>query len=258
MSRTGSFLTALMLAFASVMACATPAFAQNFRNADLYLIHGLPGNELDNAMLMLDFPNDLPVDILVGLPGTGTLNVFYTNVILGDIKGPLTLTVGTYQVEFRQANAMTPGSGALIASNTVAVRSGENHTAILHETTARTPTVTAYNNDDSRISTTSARVVFRHDALIGPVDMSLASAVGLPGIAAPNLTNPNSSAVFNLATGPYVLYVKAAAQTTDLVTPIPVFLSPRNEYIYYLVGSTDRSTLRVISQSFPLKPKLLP
>src|SRR6266540_1653125 len=116
MSRPGTLLTALTLAFAGVVAFASTASAQNFRSADLYLIHGLPGNELDNPQMNIDFPNELPVDILVGLPGTGTLNVFYTNVVFGDIKGPLILTVGTYQVEFRQADAVNPGSGALVAS----------------------------------------------------------------------------------------------------------------------------------------------
>jgi len=251
MFRTGSRLVALTLAAVAVWGLlATQARAQFNTYGELTLIHGLPGNELDNASLDLDFPNDLPVDICVGLPGTGTLNCFYADVKFGEIRGPLQLTVGTYQVDFRQADLVTPGSGNLIASATVTIESRDNRSAIFHVTTSRTPKVTSYKNDTSRLTFTSSRVVFRHNAQIGPVDMSVLSTIGMPGATATNLSNSQQSGVFNLATGPYTRYVRPAGNPTNLLAPVSVFLYPKNASVYYLVGSTDRGTLAVITQSY--------
>ena len=256
MLRTGAFCAAVSLAFAGIaMLHPSQAHAQNFRVSELYFVHGLPGNELDDPLEMIDFPNDLPVDICVGIPGSGTLNCFFANVPLGQARGPLLLTTGTYQVEMRQANFAAPGTGALVDSATVTLQRGDNHTALLHISLTGAPVINDFLNDDSRIASTSARATFRHGAREGAVDMSLLSTMGQPGIAAPSLQNPQQSAVSNIAAGPYVLFVKPAGQAMDLVAPANVFLNSRNAYFFYLVGSTERGTIRVITHNFALKAK---
>jgi hypothetical protein len=234
------------------------ATAQDPRAAELYIVHGLPGDELDDPIEMIDFPNNLPVDICAGIPGTGTLNCFFANVPFGQIRGPLVFTAGVYQVEIRQADLTTPGAGALIAAASVALRSRESHSALLHISQAGTAMLTSYKNDNAALSVTNSRVTFRHGARIGPVDMSVQSTIGLPGFAATNLQNPQQSTAATLTTGPYVRYVKAAGQPTDLLSPAPIFLAPRNAYFFYLVGSQSRNTLQVITHNFTVPPKFLP
>lgn len=258
MFRTGPLFIALGLAVAGMVGFQPSAQAQNFSAAELFVVHGLPGNELDDPLEMIDFPNNLPIDICVGIQGTGTFNCFFANVPLGQIRGPLLLTAGIYQVEIREADLTTPGNGTLIQATSVALRARESHSTLLHISQAGVPTLTDYMNDDSRIALTNARVTFRHGARIGPVDMSVQSTIGLPGFAAPNLQNPLQSTAANLATGPYQLFVKPAGQPTDLLSPAPVFLNPRNAYFFYLVGSQNRGTLQVITHNFALRPKLLP
>jgi hypothetical protein len=251
MSRMKSLLVILTLAAVAILGYhPASGYAQFNSSGQLNLIHGLPGDDLDNENLDLDFPSALPVDICVGLPGTGTLNCFYSNVTLGEIKGPLQMTVGTYQVEFREADLVSPGSGSLIASATVPIQGRDNRAAILHVTTTRTPKVTAYRNDTSLLPLTGAKVVFRHNSQIGPVDMSLVSPFALPGATGANLSNPQQSSVSNLMTGPYMLHVRPAAKSTDLLPPENVFLSPHSGTAYYLIGSTERQTLAVIRQQY--------
>jgi hypothetical protein len=255
MLRRGSLLAAWAMAVIGVVTWSSSVAQAQFGNrpAELYIVHGLPGDELDDPTEMIDIPNNLPVDVCVGLPGTGTLNCFYAGVEFGQIRGPLSLTAGTYQVEIREADLTTPGSGPLLVSGTVPLRSGSNFTAIVHITPAGTPKLTAYENDTARLALTSSRVTFRHDSRNPPVDMSLQSTIGQPGVATFNLANPQQSAASNVATGPYVRYVKPAGQPTDLLTPAAVFLNPRNAYFFYLVGSTERSTLQVITHNFQVK-----
>lgn len=225
-------------------------WAQPSRTASVYFIHGLPGDELDDPSESLDFPNSLPVDILVGLNGTGTMNLYYSNVQFGNVQGPLSLTTGTYTIQVRQANLTTPGTGPLYVTGTLAVRSGEVHSSLIHIATTGLPRITNFLNDKSRVGVTSARVVFRHGSRNGAVDLSLQSTLGLPGISANNLSNGQQSAVSTLATGPYTLTVKPAGQTTNLLPPSATFLLPKNLHAFYLVGSSARGTLQVITHSY--------
>uniref|UniRef100_A0A7C4QHU3 DUF4397 domain-containing protein n=1 Tax=Schlesneria paludicola TaxID=360056 RepID=A0A7C4QHU3_9PLAN len=247
-----------VMTLALVGAGCLPAWAQLSRTAELYVIHGLPGDELDDPSESIDFPNNLPVDILIGLNGTGTLNLYYTNVHLGEVRGPLALTTGTYTLQVRQANLTTPGTGTIYVSGTLAVRSGESHSSLIHITTTGLPRVTDYLNDNARVGLTSARVTFRHGSRNGPVDMSLVSTLGLPGVAVNNLSNPQQSAAITTSTGPYTLSVKPAGQATTLLPPSAVFLAPKNAYFFYLVGSTTRGTLRVITHNYPPLSVTLP
>jgi hypothetical protein len=246
------------LASVVVMGLQPAASAQDPRAAQLYVVHGLPGNELDDPIEMLDFPNNLPVDICAGIPGSGTLNCFFANVPFGQIRGPLVFTAGVYQVEVRHADLATPGAGTLIAATSVALRTRESHTALVHISQAGTAVLTDYLNDTSKLGLVNSRVTFRHGARLGPVDMSVQSTLGLPGFAATNLQNPLQSSAATLTSGPYTRFVKAAGQPTDLLTPAPVFLGPRNAYFFYLVGSQTRNTLQVIQHNFIVGPTLQP
>jgi len=241
-------------ALAATLLCGwlpATASAQLNTNGEFYFVHGLPGTDLG-------LPNALPVDVCIGIPGSGTLNCFYIGVEFGQFRGPIELAQGVYQVTVAPADPMNPGSQPPIISGIITIQPRQSKTFVAHLTQFGDPTGTEFQNDVSRIALINSRATIRHVAAAGAVDVSLTPVVPGPGTVATGLTNPNQSSPVNLMSGTYVARLKPAGQPNELIPSKQLSLAPLNANFVYVVGSPANGTLQFLVQNFRLKPKLLP
>ncbi len=260
MVRNWSRWAVALLTIAAAWGVAPQNAAAQFNNGELYFGHGLPGDDLDTVNM--DFPNSLPLDVCVGINGSGALNCVLAGVRFGNFSGPLSLPglpTGVYQVTAALANAQNPGTNPPILSGTVGIRARQSFTFVAHLSTTGTPAGTAFQNNVDRIVPLKSRVVSRHVANAGPVDVSLVSLIGMPGKASLGLTNPTQSASADLMTGPFLVSMRPAGNpVTNLVTPFNLTLAPVNAYYLYAVGSSANGTLQLLVQRVPLKIRFFP
>ncbi len=247
-------LTGLALSALAVWTLgAADAQAQN-SNGELFFVHGLPGDDLDTDMV--DVPNNLPVDVCVGLPGN--LNCIFAGVEFGTFSTPLSLSPGNYQVTVALADPDNPGANPPVITGTISLRSRQSVTFVAHLSTNGVPVGTAFLNSQQRIMTGKSRLVVRHVANAPAVDVTLTSPINLPGTAVLGLTNPRQSNPTDLQAGPFVARLTPAGQPqTNLLPAAPLVLSPLNAYYVYAVGSPG-TTLRLLVQRVPLQRRLLP
>jgi hypothetical protein len=241
-------------ALAATLLCGllpATAAAQFNTNGEFYFVHGLPGADLG-------LPAPLPVDVCLGIPGSGTFNCFYAGVKFGESRGPIELAQGVYQVTVALADPMNPGSQPPVISGIVTIQPRQSKTFVAHLSQFGAPAGTEFQNDVSRLSLINSRVNFRHVAAVGAVDVSLTPTTAGTGTAALGLTNSNQSSSVDLMVGTYTARVRPPGKTNDLIAPRQLFLSPLNSYFIYVVGSPANGTLQFVVQNFRLKPKLLP
>lgn len=255
MIRTGAQWLLMLMTLAAVSVGSPEQAKAQFFNGELYIGHGIPGDELDTPMT--DIPNALPIDVCVGV-GT-PLNCVYSGMTFGTFRGPLSLSPGVYQVEISLANPDAPGTNPPVLSGIVAVRPFQSFTFMAHLGTDGLPMGTTFQNSPARIATGKSRVVVRQTANLGSVDFSLKTPLDAPGTAVLGLSNSRQSGPSELAAGPYVARVNPAGQPgTNLITPLPVVLAPLNAYYFYTVGSAESGTLQLLQQRIPLKRRWLP
>ncbi len=249
---------ALLAVTVAVSGLTNEAVAQSqFRRGELTFAHCLPGDDLDTDMD--DFPNALPVDVCVGISGSGTLNCVFAGVTFGSFNGPLSLAEGVYQVTVAPADPDNPGANAPIISGIVSIRPQQSFTFVAYQTTTGTPVGTAFLNDESRIALTQSRFTVRHLANAGAVDFSLTSLIGLPGSAVIRVNNGQQSIAANITSGPFLARLTPGGNpSTNLLPPSNQVLVPRNAYYFYVVGTPANGTLQLLTQRVPLPRKLLP
>ena len=143
--------------FALAALYTAPAFAQG----TVYVVHGIPGEDLGA-------PTDLPVDVSVN--GACALEGF----VVGDIVGPLAFEAGSYDIEISLANADTPcGNEAVISAGGIPVEDGGNYSIVAHLDEGGAPTASVIvNNLDT--SAYSSRLNVAHLAAAPRVDIKLA------------------------------------------------------------------------------------
>ncbi|MDX1968323.1 MAG: DUF4397 domain-containing protein [Planctomycetaceae bacterium] len=265
MVRNWSRWAVALLTIVAAWGVAPQDAAAQFTNGELYFGQGLPGDDLDNMDLPgtvldnMDLPNSLPLDVCVGIEGTGALNCVFSGVRFGNFRGPLSLPSGVYQVTAAPANPQNPGANTPILSGTVAIRARQSFTFVAHLSTTGTPIGTGFQNTVDRIVPIKSRVVARHAANAAPVDIALVSQVGMPGMSALGLTNSTQSAASDLMSGPFTVSMKPAGNPfVNLVTPFNLTLAPLNGYYLYAVGSVENGTLQLLVQRVPLKIRFFP
>lgn len=257
MVRNWSRWAVALLTIVAAWGVAPQDAAAQFTNGELYFAHGLPGDDLDTDSM--DFPNSLPVDVCVGINGTGALNCVFSGIRFGNFTGPLSLSPGVYQVTVALANPQNPGSNPPVISGTVGIRARQSFTFTAHLSTTGAPAGTAFQNTVDRIVPIKSRVVARHVANAAPVDIALVSQVGMPGMSALGLTNSTQSAASDLMSGPFTVSMKPAGNPfVNLVTPFNQTLAPLNAYYIYAVGSVENGTLQLLVQRVPLKIRFFP
>lgn len=206
-------------------ALAVPMSASAATNAQLSVLHGIPG---------------VTVDVWVN--GKLTLNDFTP----GTLAGPLSLAPATYSVAITASDATSATDKVVIGPIDLPLADGGNYTAVAHldSATPAKPTATLFTNDISKTTPGQGRLTVRHVAAAPAVDVLAGTSPVIKG-----LTNPKEQ-ILNLAPATISASVVAAGTTTPaLIGPADVPVVEGQNTIVYAYGSLADKTLAVAVQA---------
>lgn len=201
--------------------------------ATVYVVHGINGRDLG-------LEESLPVDVQVGDACA------LTGFRFRGVAGPLSLPPGSYDVKVRVA-ASDPCSGAIaVDAPGIALAAGDTVSIVAHldDGTPPAPTATVFANDVT-IDLPRARLVARHAAAFGPVDVRVDGAVAFAGV-----TNGEQGAA-SLAAGRRTVSISPAGSSTPAFETT-LLLRPLKVYVAYAVGTPANGTFEVILQTLPM------
>ena len=206
-------------------ALAVPMSASAATNAQLSVVHGIPG---------------VTVDVWVN--GKLTINDFTP----GTLAGPLSLAPATYSVAITASDATSATDKVAVGPVDLALADGGNYTAVAHldNATPAKPTATLFTNDVSKTKAGEGRLTVRHVAAAPAVDVLAGTSPVIKG-----LTNPKEQ-ILNLA--PATISASVVATTTltpALIGPKDVPVVEGQNTIVYAYGSLTGKTLDVAVQT---------
>jgi hypothetical protein len=205
-------------------------------DAMVYVVHGIPGTDLGLDAV-------LPVDIRVG----ETCAV--ENASFQQIAGPLALPAGLYVVEIRLANAEEPCSGPLAIAVQVSLALGEQATIVAHSTSEGAITATKFVNDLRAVPVDQTRLVARHTADAGAVDVVAQTGAGPEVVLFSDVENPDQVSA-TVASATYQVSINPAGGETPVFGAIELALQSQMIAFVYAVGSP-------VTGSFTLIPQVL-
>nr|MCU0619737.1 DUF4397 domain-containing protein [Gemmatimonadaceae bacterium] len=199
----------------------------HIRDADVFVVHGINGRDLDLAESL---PVDVEIDGRCAIP----------NLQFREIRGPLALPAGSYDIRVRLA-AATPCSGtAVISVDDATLVAGTNVSIVAHLSATGQPTASIFANDLEG-GPSSGTIAARHVAAFGPVDVAVGNERlftnvrnGQGGLAA---VEAGDARVRVFAAGGR----RAAFKGRTVFTP--EFLN-----VFYAVGTPSRGTFEVLHQ----------
>lgn len=227
--------TTAAAATAAVTLSALPVAAQETESSQVYVVHGVPGLEVDV------YVNDAL-----------TLSGFDPK----DIAGPLTLDAADYQIEIfgakadpeESADARISGGDTVAIDETETVPGGANVSVVAHLDATGTPIITPFVNDVSSTGS-QGRVSIRHAAEAPSVDI-VAGGAAVGNLV--DIENGDQEDI-DLPAGAYATGI-AATGTTDVIFDAPVEFGPGEQLAVYAIGQLDDgaggSTFDLIVQSF--------
>jgi hypothetical protein len=220
----------------TILAAATLAVAATVpaSAATLYVGHGIDGRDLGAAKA-------LPVDVCLA-DGTELLG----QVPFGAFAS-LEVPAGRYDVEVRLSDD-NPGTcnGALAIAASLFLGLGENATALAHLTEQGTPTITKFTNDVRALGQGQARVVARHAAAFGDVNVYLRA--GRKPIVIRGLENPDQEGA-EVPAGPLYVGIYPASSWSKAAFSANLELAAGKAYFAYAVGTPAKGTFTVILQA---------
>jgi len=152
---------------------------------------------------------------------------------------PVQLAAGDHEVEVREAGA--EASSAAAVAGTLTVPAGSNLSAVVHLSESGEPTMTVFNNDVRTLPPGSTRLVVRHAAAAGPIDVSLDDTPLASG-----LNNPREA----FREVPAATHrVGVTVDSEALLPPQEVPLQEGTAQYLYLIGSQDDGTVAWITQT---------
>lgn len=194
--------SSLLRLSAAVLALSTPVIAQ----ATVRVVHAIPGLPA-------------PVDVL---DGSTTLFSFD----FGDVE-TLQLPAGTYNLSVQLM-------GTTVLSASPVVQNGDDVTIVAHLDATGGNALSLFPNDISPLTLPQSRLLVRHTAQAGPVDVVLSQGGTTVGTLA-NLTNGTEQSVA-VPPGDYDVGLFLAGTTTQVLGPIPVALEDGLVYPVQAVG----------------------
>jgi hypothetical protein len=234
------FVLIMVLALSS----AHPAFArtQGEKPASVYVVHGIPGKDLN-----LD--PALPVDISVG--EACALQGF----TFGEIAGPVALPAGSYNIAIRLANAGTPCANAPVLQGTFHFAAGENASVVAHLTAAGAPTAAKFPIDFSKFYASRLRVIAHHTAAAPAVDIRFIRQElvedRLSARRLRNVSNGMSGSVV-MRPGTWNITLAPVADPRTRIGPITLNLEANTVYLAYAVGSLQSGTFTLLTKAIPM------
>lgn len=246
----------LLAVVLSLMVIAVPgvAMAQDFRevapvdypNANLYVIHGISGLDLD-----LEVDPALPVDILVN-DEICALQGFK----FGEIAGPLSLAPGAYNIKISLASEEACAKSPVIEAD-VFLAPNENATVIAHLTEKGDMTASKFTNDVSPTADRQSRLVVRHTAAVASVDIvaerirqPVSSTVDLTKLTIEDLSNPKQAQA-DVRSGRWTATIYPAGKDTSVFGPVTLGLKASTGYFVYAVGSLENASFTLIVHTIP-------
>jgi hypothetical protein len=223
---TGAVLVA---GLAGGLGLATAGSAAAADNSTVYVVHGVPG---------------LNVDVYVD--GKATLTGFKP----GQVAGPLSLPAGSYDVAIRKAGAPATAAPAIEQKETLPA--GANVSLVAHLSAAGAPTLTAFANPVGGLAAGKARVVVRHTAAAPAVDVLAGGKPVFTGLA-----NPGQQTA-DLAPGTVSAAVALAGSTKPVIGPASLTLKAGQVTEVYATGSAKDNTLGFVTQSLAAAQARLP
>jgi hypothetical protein len=247
-----SFLSVLLLA-------ATPTvMGASETQSDVYVIHGIPGEDLN---LDPELAVDVSVNGACALPG----------FTFGEIVGPLPFDEGTYDIAISLANEDTPcANDPVIEAPGVEIMAGKSYSIIANLTEDGSPTANVFENDVTPTDGQS-RVIAHHTAAAGTVDVKLtrawpwwyrpliiegfsngdqAAAMVEPGWWYASILLPDNEPDDD--DEDYKYYRLYSHDT--VFGPVRLILDPDTVYLVYAVGSLTNETFNFLVQ--PIEPMM--
>lgn len=197
--------------------------------AAVYVVHGINGTDIGAG-------EALPVDVEVS--GQGCV---LEGVEFREIRGPLTLPAGTYDIRVRLAAQEACTGDVAIEAAGVELTDGDNVSVTAHLAEGGSPTASLFANDVSRADG-QARVSPRHAADFGEVDVVVNGSAAFESV-------PNGAfATAELAPGTYNVQIQTPDnQTTAFEADLT--LEAGTLYAAYAVGSVANGTFEVLLQA---------
>lgn len=187
------------------------------------------------------------VTVLHGVPGLD-VDVYANGEILiegfapGDSFGPTDLPADDYAITVFPAGEDPEGDPAISAD--VTVPAGVNATAIAHLDADGAPTLSVFVNDVSQIAAGETRLVVRHTAAFGPVDVLANDGAVIEG-----LTNPNESDALSVPADTYSVAVTAAGDPDTEALRADLDLEEGTAYFVHAIGDPGAETFDVLIQT---------
>jgi hypothetical protein len=209
------------LTMLAVMLVAAPASASEHDTGTVTVLHGVPGLDVD-----------------VYADGEPLIEGFAP----GDSFGPTELPADDYEITVFPAGEDPEGDPAIAAD--VTVPAGVNATAIAHLDADGAPTLSVFVNDTSQIPAGDARLVVRHTAAFGPVDVLANDDPVIEG-----LTNPNESDALEVPADSYDVAVTAAGDPGTEALRADLALEEGTAYFVHAIGDPGEDTFDVLVQT---------
>jgi len=214
-------ILAVAAAGALGLAFAAPAAAVEPGQAELFVLHGVPG---------------LTVDVYVN--GALTLDDFAP----GTLAGPLDLAPGTYSVALTASDALDD-SAPLLGPIDLPLAADMSYTAVAHLDADGNPTANLFTNDLSSTASGEGRLTVRHVAAAPAVDVLVGGSALIS-----NLSNPDE-AKMDVPAGTYSATVAATGTTAPVIGPADVPVAAGQNTIVYAWGSLADDNLDVAVQT---------
>lgn len=201
-------------------------------DATVYFVHGIPGTELDEES------DELPVDVRFGTACVAS------NIAFGTISQAIAVEPGTYNIEVRAANETACSGEILVSLASVQFAEAANVSIVAHVSGDGTATaLTRFDNDLSQAE--GSRVVARHTAVFGPVDVLLDGEAAFTELA----SGEEEATV--LTAGTYDVAVTPAGEEEALFeTEVPIVAGL--VIIAYAVGNPDSDNFTVLTQQLTM------
>lgn len=218
--KLSSRLSTVLVAMALVtLGVAPAAFAQD-ATGTVTILHGVPGLEVD-----------------VYANGDPLLEGFAP----GDSSGATELPAGDYDVTVLPAGEDPAADPAIAATLTVA--EGVDATAIAHLDAEGAPTISVFENDTSQIPAGEARLVVRHTAAFGAVDVLAGGDAIVEG-----LENPDEAAL-TVPADSYDVAVTAAGDPATEAFGGELALDEGTAYLVHAIGDPSDESFDLLVQT---------
>lgn len=241
-----ALLLGLLCAMVTATGCLNPAVVENDAAANktgfsprispemgdgyVTVVHGVPG---------------LTVDVYVN--GTLTLPEFEP----GTVTKPLALPEDNYDIVIVPEGGAYPDEAVITGS--AFLPAGANASIVAHLAADGTPSLAVFVNDLSPISEKDARVVVRHVAQAGAVDVRLYRDLDDEAVlTVPGLTNPNEAQA-DVPGKKYIATISGAGAATPLFTSDRFEAEDGETLVVYAIGNPADNTFSLLTQEIDLE-----